>query len=76
MRMANNLPAAPIHDLVVHPRDNELVVGTHGRSIYIANLEHIQQLTATILDRALHPLLFVPFSIILIGVTYRNGEIA
>jgi photosystem II stability/assembly factor-like uncharacterized protein len=26
---------APVHDLVIHPRDNDLVVGTHGRGIFI-----------------------------------------
>ncbi|KAA3621848.1 MAG: glycosyl hydrolase, partial [Bacteroidetes bacterium] len=45
MLMNNNLPAAPVHDLVVHPRDNKLVVGTHGRSIYLADARPIQQLT-------------------------------
>lgn len=34
----------PVHDIVVHNRDNEIVVGTHGRSIYIAPLKGIQQL--------------------------------
>jgi photosystem II stability/assembly factor-like uncharacterized protein len=29
------LPTVPVDDLVVHPRDNDLVVGTHGRSIWI-----------------------------------------
>src|SRR5690606_41875763 len=26
------LPEAPVHDLKVHPRDADLIVGTHGRS--------------------------------------------
>jgi len=34
-RMAGNFPTVPVDDLVIHPRDNDLVVGTHGRSIYI-----------------------------------------
>jgi photosystem II stability/assembly factor-like uncharacterized protein len=29
------VPPAPVHDLKVHPRDNALIVGTHGRGIYI-----------------------------------------
>ncbi len=32
------LPRVPVRDLVVHPRDGELVVGTHGRSIYVADV--------------------------------------
>ena len=29
------LPPVPVRDLVVHPRDNDLVIGTHGRGIWI-----------------------------------------
>ncbi|MDZ7880384.1 MAG: glycosyl hydrolase [Saprospiraceae bacterium] len=42
--MDNNLPAVSVHDVVVHPRDKELIVGTHGRSMLIADVQHIQQL--------------------------------
>jgi photosystem II stability/assembly factor-like uncharacterized protein len=34
-RVTRNFPTVPVDDLVIHPRDNDLVVGTHGRSIYI-----------------------------------------
>ena len=30
-----SLPPAPVDDVVMHPREKDLVVGTHGRSIYI-----------------------------------------
>jgi photosystem II stability/assembly factor-like uncharacterized protein len=33
-----NLPRVPVHDIVIQPRESELVIGTHGRSIYIAKL--------------------------------------
>jgi photosystem II stability/assembly factor-like uncharacterized protein len=45
-----NMPFVPVHDLVVHPRDKEIVVATHGRSIYKANVEHVQQLKPQHLD--------------------------
>jgi photosystem II stability/assembly factor-like uncharacterized protein len=32
----------PIHDIAIHTRENEIVLGTHGRSIYIAKLDAIQ----------------------------------
>jgi len=31
----NGIPAVPVHDLVVHPRDHDLVVATHGRALYV-----------------------------------------
>lgn len=30
-----NLPTVAVHDILVHPRENDLILGTHGRSIYI-----------------------------------------
>ncbi len=45
MGWTNGLPKSiPLHDIVVHPRDNEIVLGTHGRSIYIAKLDSVQLL--------------------------------
>lgn len=35
LRMTGNFPVVPVDDLVIHPREGDLVVGTHGRSIYI-----------------------------------------
>ena len=28
------MPTVAVYDLVVHPRDNDLILGTHGRSIW------------------------------------------
>lgn len=36
-KFMNNLPPVAVHDLVIHPRDNALVAGTHGRSIWIVD---------------------------------------
>ena len=33
--LRGNFPTVPVDDLVIHPRDYDLVVGTHGRGIYI-----------------------------------------
>jgi hypothetical protein len=44
MRFSTNFPRVPVHDLVIQKSENELVVGTHGRSIYIAKLDSVQQL--------------------------------
>jgi hypothetical protein len=45
MQWNSGMPkSVPVHDLVIHTRENELVVGTHGRSIYIAALANVQKL--------------------------------
>ena len=36
---SSNLPRVAIHDLVIHEQTNELVIGTHGRSIYKIELD-------------------------------------
>lgn len=45
MLLNNGLPAVAVHDLVVHPREAELIVGTHGRSLYAGRVKELQQLT-------------------------------
>ncbi len=40
------LPNVPVHDLAVHKRERELVAGTHGRSIWIADVLPVQELAA------------------------------
>ncbi|MDN3491409.1 beta propeller repeat protein [Winogradskyella bathintestinalis] len=38
----NGLPNVAIHDIVIQPEAKDLLLGTHGRSIYKANIEGIQ----------------------------------
>lgn len=54
MLMNKDLPAVAVHDLVVHPRENELVVGTHGRSMYLADVKEVQLLVDSILQKSLY----------------------
>jgi len=51
VRMKNNMPASPIHDLVIHPRENDLVVGTHGRGIYVTDISPLQELDEDVLSQ-------------------------
>lgn len=40
-----NLPkSVPVHDIAIQQQANEIVLGTHGRSIYIAKLDSVQLL--------------------------------
>jgi photosystem II stability/assembly factor-like uncharacterized protein len=41
-RINNNLPPVSVRDLRIHPRDHDLVIGTHGRGVWI--LDDIQPL--------------------------------
>jgi hypothetical protein len=46
-RFMNNLPTARVDDILVHPRDNDLIVATHARGIWIADdISPLQQMAA------------------------------
>jgi photosystem II stability/assembly factor-like uncharacterized protein len=47
----SDLPSVAVHDLVIQEREKDLVVGTHGRSIYVADIELLQKLTAENMDK-------------------------
>lgn len=34
-RLGSGMPAVPVDDIEIHPRDNDVVAGTHGRGIWI-----------------------------------------
>jgi photosystem II stability/assembly factor-like uncharacterized protein len=41
----NGLPKAiPVHDIAIQDRENEIVLGTHGRSLYIGKLDAVQKM--------------------------------
>jgi photosystem II stability/assembly factor-like uncharacterized protein len=47
-KFMTGLPNVPVDDVIVHPRENDLILGTHGRSIFIMDdISALQQLTET-----------------------------
>ncbi len=45
-----NMPTVAFHDLLIHPRDNDLIAATHGRGIWILDdISPLQQATAQVL---------------------------
>jgi photosystem II stability/assembly factor-like uncharacterized protein len=50
-----NLPSVPVDDILVHPRDRDLVIATHGRSLYILDdIRPLEELTASVAQEAAH----------------------
>jgi hypothetical protein len=54
--MKNGKTTNPVHDLAIHPREQELIVGTHGRGIFIADISGLQALTPAALEADAHVL--------------------
>jgi photosystem II stability/assembly factor-like uncharacterized protein len=51
---ANQLPNVAVHDLVIQPAAKHLIVGTHGRSLYKAEIGPLQEMTKGILEKNTH----------------------
>ena len=57
-RFMTGLATTPVHDLQIHPREHELIAGTHGRAIYVVDIAPLQQMTPAIAAKKVH--LFAP----------------
>ncbi len=56
-----SLPTVAVDDLVIHPRERDLVAGTHGRSIWIMDdISPLSQMTEEVVQSQFH--LFQPLS--------------
>ena len=53
--LRNNLPTVLVHDLLVHPRKNDLVVATYGRGLWILDdLAILEEMTPEVLGGSSH----------------------
>lgn len=41
---SNGMPSVAVHDLVIQKKAKDLIVGTHGRSVYKVSLKQVQEL--------------------------------
>jgi len=48
------MPSVKVTDLVIHPRENDLVVATYGRGLYIVDMAPLRELGAAVLDGPVH----------------------
>ncbi|WP_422858303.1 VPS10 domain-containing protein [Flagellimonas sp. S174] len=51
--MQNGMPNVAVHDLVIQPKANHLLIGTHGRSIYKADISSLQKVNSQVMDAKL-----------------------
>lgn len=55
IKWTQGLPTVPIRDLAVHPRDNDLIIGTHGRAAYILDdISPLREISEEILEKNIH----------------------
>ena len=54
-KWANGFPACPVYDLAVHPRDNDLIIATHGRAVFVVDdISPLRELSAEVMKKMLH----------------------
>ena len=54
-RIRGQIPTVPVDDLAIHPRENDLILGTHGRSVWIADdIAPLTTLDASVFEKDLH----------------------
>jgi hypothetical protein len=52
--LRGNLPTQAVYDMKIHPRENELIIVTHGRGVFVLPLKKIQELTPQVLEKKLY----------------------
>lgn len=54
MPLKANMPTVPVRDLLIHARENDLVVATYGRGAFVADISFLQELDNTMLSADYH----------------------
>ncbi len=50
MPLKLNLPTVPVDDIAIHPRENDLIFGTHGRSVWVMDdITPLEQMSEKVL---------------------------
>jgi hypothetical protein len=52
--MKANLPTVSVQDLTIHPRENDLVLGTYGRAFWTGDITPLQELSSAVVDEPAH----------------------
>jgi hypothetical protein len=71
--LRNGLPPVPVHDMVIHPRDADLVIGTHGRGIYVMDISPLQELTPETANRDVFLFKVQPTTLFHLDITKNKG---
>jgi photosystem II stability/assembly factor-like uncharacterized protein len=43
LSLCADLPTTPVHDIAIQPREREMAIGTHGRSIFVLDIDPVQK---------------------------------
>jgi len=53
--LKNNMPTVAVRDIAIHPRENDLIIGTHGWGVWILDdISSLQEMTEEVLQSDFH----------------------
>lgn len=53
--LKNKLPTTAVRDIAIHPRENDLIIGTHGQGVWILDdISPLQEMTEDVLEADKH----------------------
>lgn len=67
-RFAGGLPTVAVHEIAIHPTSGEIVAGTHGRSLWVADITGLRKLSSDAMKQSVT--LLEPNSV----VRWRQGN--
>ncbi|MFN8579729.1 MAG: hypothetical protein U0163_01945 [Gemmatimonadaceae bacterium] len=74
MSMRNNMPTIPVNDLVIQPRENDLVLATHGRGVWILDqISSLQELTPAVRAAPAHVFSMAPAEMVRLSSTKAHA---
>jgi photosystem II stability/assembly factor-like uncharacterized protein len=69
----NGLPPVRVDDMVIHARDADLVIGTHGRGIYTLDIAPLQDMTQAVLNADAYLCQIQPAVLYHLDITRNKG---
>lgn len=52
--LRGNMPRVKVTDLVIHPRENDLVAATYGRGLWVVDISPLQEMDEDLADKKFH----------------------
>lgn len=72
--LKNGLPRVPVADMMIHPREADLVIGTFGRGIYVMDISFLEELTPQITNADIHLFDVKPATLYYLDITKNKGN--
>jgi photosystem II stability/assembly factor-like uncharacterized protein len=71
--LKNGLPPVPVADMIIHPRESDLAIGTYGRGIYVMDISPLQELTHQVMNSDMYLFNMKPATLFYLDTTKNKG---